>query len=166
MAEYEEQTIPDLQEELRARGLPVSGNKDELVARLEDDDATEAAGDSDNAEAPPANEPPANEPPAGGDVVRNDDAMGGDEESEGVAPSGVATGDVDAEEDPYIGADPIYRNHANETERPYLSEDDEAAKREKFAQQHDENLLGQSTPTGQHRGVGGESSVKPDPDAV
>jgi hypothetical protein len=36
---YEANTVEELREELRARDLPVSGHKDELVARLEEDDA-------------------------------------------------------------------------------------------------------------------------------
>lgn len=35
---YDEKTVIELQDELRARDLPVSGNKDELVARLRFDD--------------------------------------------------------------------------------------------------------------------------------
>jgi len=36
-------TVVELKEELEDRGLPTSGLKDELIARLEDDDASEAA---------------------------------------------------------------------------------------------------------------------------
>lgn len=36
---YNAQTKEELQDELRSRDLPVSGSKDELVARLEEDDA-------------------------------------------------------------------------------------------------------------------------------
>lgn len=39
---YDEKTVAELQDELRARDLPVSGNKDELVSRLQDDDAKPA----------------------------------------------------------------------------------------------------------------------------
>ena len=42
-APYKEWTLDDLRDELRARQLPTSGNKPELVERLEDND-----------EAPPA----------------------------------------------------------------------------------------------------------------
>ncbi len=35
---YEDLSVPDLQEELRSRDLPVSGNKPELIARLEESD--------------------------------------------------------------------------------------------------------------------------------
>ena len=36
---YESMTKPELQAELEARGLPTTGNKPELVTRLEEDDA-------------------------------------------------------------------------------------------------------------------------------
>lgn len=36
---YEANTVAELQEELRSRGLHTSGNKEELIARLEEDDA-------------------------------------------------------------------------------------------------------------------------------
>lgn len=39
---YEEQTVAELQDELRARDLAVSGTKDELIARLEEDDEAKA----------------------------------------------------------------------------------------------------------------------------
>jgi large subunit ribosomal protein L22 len=39
-----ELTVDELKSELEARGLPKSGKKDELIARLEEDDASEAAG--------------------------------------------------------------------------------------------------------------------------
>jgi SAP domain-containing protein len=39
---YEEQTVADLQDELRNRDLAVSGTKDELIARLEEDDQAKA----------------------------------------------------------------------------------------------------------------------------
>ena len=37
---YEDMLKADLEAELEARGLPKSGNKDELIARLEEDDAS------------------------------------------------------------------------------------------------------------------------------
>jgi hypothetical protein len=36
---YQSNTVEELREELRARGLPISGHKDDLVARLKEDDA-------------------------------------------------------------------------------------------------------------------------------
>jgi hypothetical protein len=36
--DYSDLTVEALKEELEARGLPKSGNKDELIARLEEDD--------------------------------------------------------------------------------------------------------------------------------
>lgn len=49
---YDEKTVIELQDELRARDLPVSGNKDELVARLQEDDAKTPGADDDNGEPP------------------------------------------------------------------------------------------------------------------
>ena len=47
--DYGEHTVDELQEELERRGLKKSGNKDELIARLEEDDAApeEAAEEED-----------------------------------------------------------------------------------------------------------------------
>jgi ribosomal protein L22 len=59
--------VAELQEELEARGLPKSGKKAELVARLEEDDAggTEAEAPAEEApEAEAAEEPAAEEKPA------------------------------------------------------------------------------------------------------
>jgi SAP domain len=39
--DYESQNVEDLKEELRTRDLPVSGTKEELVARLKEDDDSE-----------------------------------------------------------------------------------------------------------------------------
>lgn len=39
--DYDDMSIEELKNLLRARDLPVSGNKDELVARLEEDDSEE-----------------------------------------------------------------------------------------------------------------------------
>lgn len=49
---YDEKTVAELQDELRARDLPVSGNKDELVDRLREDDAKTPGPDDDNGEPP------------------------------------------------------------------------------------------------------------------
>jgi hypothetical protein len=37
-ADYSDLTLDELKDKLRDRDLPVSGNKDELIARLEEDD--------------------------------------------------------------------------------------------------------------------------------
>jgi len=42
-ADYESMTVAELREELAARGLPTSGLKDELIARLDEDDEEDAA---------------------------------------------------------------------------------------------------------------------------
>jgi hypothetical protein len=39
--EYDDMLADDLKEELRKRDLPVSGNKDELIARLREDDESD-----------------------------------------------------------------------------------------------------------------------------
>jgi large subunit ribosomal protein L22 len=59
---WESLKVAELQEELEARGLPKSGKKAELVARLEEDDAGGADADATEAEA--AEEPAAEEKPA------------------------------------------------------------------------------------------------------
>jgi hypothetical protein len=71
---YEDMTVEELQDELRARNLPVSGNKAELIARLDEDDA--AATRTGEGEEPPP------EPGAGVDTVVIEDAQGNDIEVE------------------------------------------------------------------------------------
>lgn len=39
--DYEDQSVEELKDELRRRDLPISGNKTELIARLEEDDESE-----------------------------------------------------------------------------------------------------------------------------
>lgn len=39
MADYSQQKVPDLKKLLQERGLVVSGNKADLIARLQEDDA-------------------------------------------------------------------------------------------------------------------------------
>jgi SAP domain len=46
---YQANTVVELRDELSARGLPTSGNKDELVSRLEADDADDAAAEGEGA---------------------------------------------------------------------------------------------------------------------
>lgn len=50
---YEANTVEELREELRARDLPTSGHKDELVARLEEDDAAAEGGKAKGSKAAP-----------------------------------------------------------------------------------------------------------------
>jgi large subunit ribosomal protein L22 len=71
--------VDELKEELEARGLPKSGNKDELIARLEEDDA--AAPDEGATEEVVAPEEPAEEPSA--DEV--EEAEGPEDEGEAAA---------------------------------------------------------------------------------
>jgi ribosomal protein L22 len=58
-----ELTVDELKSELEARGLTKSGKKDELIARLEEDDATPAAAPVEEATAEAAQEAPAVEVP-------------------------------------------------------------------------------------------------------
>lgn len=46
MSDYDDRTVDELQDELRDRDLKVSGTKDELIARLEDDDASSGGDDT------------------------------------------------------------------------------------------------------------------------
>ena len=74
---WESLKVDELKEELEARGLPKSGKKDELIARLLDDDAGQAAAEAPAAEVEeaPAEEAAAEEAPSG-------DAPSGDAPSE------------------------------------------------------------------------------------
>ena len=49
--------VPELQEELEARGLPKSGKKADLVARLEEDDQGGGEAEAPEAERPPPTSP-------------------------------------------------------------------------------------------------------------
>jgi len=46
MADYPSQKVPDLKKLLQDRGLAVSGNKAELVARLQEDDNKKNGGNA------------------------------------------------------------------------------------------------------------------------
>lgn len=60
---YESWTVAELREELTARNLHTSGNKEELVARLEEDDTAAEGGETPGqAESPPGNETPPADP--------------------------------------------------------------------------------------------------------
>jgi large subunit ribosomal protein L22 len=61
---WESLKVDELKEELEARGLPKSGKKDELVARLKEDDAAEGAEEGAVAEEVVPPEEPAEEPTA------------------------------------------------------------------------------------------------------
>jgi ribosomal protein L22 len=59
---WESLKVDELKDELEARGLPKSGKKDELVARLEEDDAAPAEAEAPAAETAAEGEPAADEP--------------------------------------------------------------------------------------------------------
>jgi SAP domain-containing ribonucleoprotein len=44
MADYEKMKVPDLKKILQERGLVISGNKADLIARLQDDDKKASGG--------------------------------------------------------------------------------------------------------------------------
>jgi large subunit ribosomal protein L22 len=87
--------VDELRDELEARGLPKSGKKDELVARLVEDDA------SGEAEAAPAEEVPA-------ETVAE----------EGAAPEEAAAGEEPAEEEPAAEEEPVEEEPAADEEEP------------------------------------------------
>ena len=70
---WESLKVDELKAELEARGLPKSGNKAELVARLEEDDAAPAAEEAPAAEAPAAEAPEAPDEGATEEVVAPDE---------------------------------------------------------------------------------------------
>ncbi len=62
---YAEMTVEELRAELEKRGLPKSGNKDELITRLEDDDTAQGGTAPENrAPVEAADEKPAEKKPA------------------------------------------------------------------------------------------------------
>lgn len=65
---YEDQTNDDLRSELERRGLSTAGNKDDLVARLEVDDA-ERDPDAGPPDAPSGDQPQPAQPAEGGSTV-------------------------------------------------------------------------------------------------
>jgi len=44
MADYSKEKVPDLKKLLQERGLAISGNKADLIARLQEDDSKKAGG--------------------------------------------------------------------------------------------------------------------------
>jgi ribosomal protein L22 len=92
---WESLKVDELRDELEARGLPKSGKKDELVARLVEDDA------SGEAEAAPAEEVPA-------ETVAE----------EGAAPEEAAAGEEPAEEEPAAEEEPVEEEPAADEEEP------------------------------------------------
>ena len=79
--------VDELRDELEARGLPKSGKKDELVARLVEDDAS---GEAEAPEAAPAEEVPA-------ETVAD----------EAAAPEEAAAGEEPADEEPVAEEEPV-----------------------------------------------------------
>ena len=71
-------TVPELRDELRERDLPVSGTKDELIGRLEDADAADAA---DEAAEDATEEAAEGEADADEDETRSDTEVEADEQA-------------------------------------------------------------------------------------
>lgn len=72
MSDYEEMTNDELREELESRELKTSGNKDELIERLEADDAAVDDDAANLGDATPA-EPPSDDGDAAADEPADDD---------------------------------------------------------------------------------------------
>jgi ribosomal protein L22 len=111
---WESLKVDELRDELEARGLPKSGKKDELVARLVEDDASAEAQDAEAAPAEEelavAEEPVAEEEPA-------------DEEEEPAEEPVVE--EEPAEEEPAVAEEPVAEEEEpDEEEEP--GEDEEA----------------------------------------
>ena len=73
---YEDMTVEELRDELSNRGLPTSGVKAELIARLDEDDAAQNGGET------PAEPTEPTEPGEGIDTVVIEDAQGNEIEVE------------------------------------------------------------------------------------
>lgn len=132
---YDDMTVEQLEDELQERGLPKSGNKDDLVERLEKNDEVLSEDDEGDttpeAVASPGGRTQAS--PAENPAVPTKDASDEDE-SDDEEPSWLATapatrrresedGEV-SEEDVgvFVGVDPDYQNFANDSDAPLLSE--------------------------------------------
>jgi ribosomal protein L22 len=107
---WESLKVDELKDELGARGLPKSGNKAELIARLEEDDAASGA------EAPAAEAEPAAEAAA--------EAPAAEAEPTAEAPDEGATEEVVAPEEP---AEEPSADEVEEAEGPEAAEEDAEA---------------------------------------
>lgn len=105
MSEYDGQTNDELREELEERDLPTDGNKEDLVARLEEDDEDGAVYSTQTPQDPDQGDSPVAEDPRTEDV-------------EGVSAPLVRQPSNEPDEDGYVGVDPEYRNGADHTKRP------------------------------------------------
>lgn len=94
---YDEKTVAELQDELRARDLPVSGSKDELIDRLREND-NPPADDGDELIGGPSDEPAEGAPELGG-------SLGSIERSRAEAEAEERAGVVEYEEATYQNDD-------------------------------------------------------------
>jgi ribosomal protein L22 len=120
--------VDELRAELEARGLPKAGRKDELVARLVEDDASGDAGaDAAPAEAPseeaggpdvpPAEEEAAEEEPVAEAEPQDEEAVEGEPVAE-AEPEDVHAEEEPAEEEPVAEAEGAEDEGAEEAARP------------------------------------------------
>lgn len=122
--------VDELRDELEARGLPKSGKKDELVARLVEDDAS---GGAEAGEAAPAEAAPAEAASETG----AEEAVASEEPTEE-----AAAGEEAAEEEP-VEEEPV------EEEEPVAEEEEEAAEEE--AARRRRRGSAETTPTTERR---------------
>ena len=125
--------VDELRDELEARGLPKSGKKDELVARLVEDDAS---GEAEAAEAAPAEAAPAEAAPA-------EEVPAETVAEEAAAPEEVAAGEEPADEEPVAEEEPV-------EEEPAAGEEEEAAEEEDAARPRRRGSA-ETTPTTERR---------------
>jgi ribosomal protein L22 len=125
---WESLKVDELRAELEARGLPKAGRKDELVARLVEDDASGDAGaDAAPAEAPseeaggpdvpPAEEEAAEEEPVAEAEPQDEEAVEGEPVAE-AEPEDVHAEEEPAEEEPVAEAEGAEDEGAEEAARP------------------------------------------------
>lgn len=120
MADYSKLNVDELEEELEARGLPKSGNKADLVQRLEDNDR--------GGPAPDETLTPQDSPEAHGlDAAEGDEGKseGPSEEARAAVRNTSLTNSVEAEsgDAAFVGVDPIYQNYSNPGDAPLLSQE-------------------------------------------
>lgn len=137
MAEnYNEMTVEELEEELESRDLPKTGNKPDLVRRLQDNDRGGPAPDESDDDVQkvqvvpgPTTTPADVDPPQ---VLTEEQQEEKREAARAASPTKVVEGEIEAEGDAevsgeaaFIGVDPIYQNFANHTDAPLLAQPDD-----------------------------------------
>lgn len=130
---YDDMTVEQLEAELEERGLPKSGNKDDLVERLEKNDEVLAGDDGDGGggDTGPEAESPGGRTqasPAENPAIPTKEPEEGQPVGAVTAPAKRrAEGERDEEQEEeevgvFVGVDPDYQNFANDSDAPLLSE--------------------------------------------